>query len=386
MRRSLFYPLHNVLHHVHPVCECAPHGASAAYSSRTSAPCDALQISLSRRPPTNSTQSLLDDIIDSINKLGWKAVDAVEAGLSLAPPESLGVHIEATDPDAAKKEAAIKLEIESGAHKLETLLGSTIDKNFDKLEVIALRSILHVPDEPPLEGLADWIRLSHYEGLNFIRSEDAPSVEEVREQRKRVVEAQRLQRLLMAEEARNAQIIAKLRALRGLRQKEKKRADKTEAEAEVKVKEEELPYPVFAHLAEKGNLDQGGASMPLSTTTRFALSQMPALNSLQSELQPMEAALDIRKESGGSVEEGEESKTWRRERVEYIEKQKRRHFESRGLELEENGEVRDGEWQGGGRKLGKGEVEELERVVGLMGGEREGKEEEKDVVMADVSS
>ncbi len=32
------------------------------------------------------------------------------------------------------------------------------------------------------------------------------------------------------------------------------------------------------------------------------------------------------------------------------------------------GEVRDGEWQGEGRKLGKGEVEDLERVVDMVGG------------------
>ena len=234
---------------------------------------------------------------------------------------------------------------------------------------------MNVPEE-----LEDWIRLRHYEGLNFVRSEDAPSVEEVREQRKRVVEAQRLQRLLMVEEARNAQIIAKLRALRGLPQKPAKRPIKTEEE--VTVKEEELPYAVFKHLTDKGDLDQGGASMPLSATTRFALSQMPALDLLQADLQPMEKALKIKKESGW---DGEQNKSWRRERVEYIEKQKRRHLESRGVELEENGEVRDGEWQGGGRKLGKGEVEELERVVRLMGGERGGKEEEdKDEVMRDA--
>jgi kinetochore protein Mis12/MTW1 len=69
---------------------------------------------------------------------------------------------------------------------------------------------------------------------------------------------------------------------------------------------------------------------------------------------------------------GDEDKTWRRERLEFVEKEARRHLENvRGLELGEMGEVRDGEWQGGGRKLGKGEVEDLERVVGMAGG-REG--------------
>lgn len=230
------------------------------------------------------------------------------------------------------------------------------------------------------EGLEDWIRLRHYEGLNFVRAQDAPSVEEVREQRKRVVEAQRLQRLLMAEEAKNAAIISKLRALRGLPQKAAmKRSVKTEG-TEVLVKEEELPYPVFRHLQEKADLDRGGAEMPLSSTTRFVLSQMPALKGLEADLRPMEKALEIKREDG----EGE-TKSWRRERVEYIEKQTRRHLESRGLEMDENGEMRDGEWQGGGRKLNKGEVEELEAVVTLMGGEKDVKdEEEADEAMPDA--
>ena len=43
-------------------------------------------------------------------------------------------------------------------HKLETLLQSTVDKNFDKLEIFVLRNILSVDEE-----LAPWVQLSHYE-------------------------------------------------------------------------------------------------------------------------------------------------------------------------------------------------------------------------------
>lgn len=255
------------------------------------------------------------------------------------------------------------------------MLGSTIDKNFDKLEVVALRSIVSVP-----EGLDDWIRLGHYEGLDFTRREDAPSVEEVGEQRKRVMEAQRLQRLLMAEEAKNQAIIAKLRALRGLPQKSPRSSVKKESgEREVVVKKEDLPYPVFAHLAEKGDLASGGEKTPLSTTTRFALSQLPALKSLEAELRPMEKAL------GAGLPEGGEARTWRRERTEYIKKMTRRHLESTGVEMDDKGEIRDGDWQGGGRRLNKGEVEELEAVIGLMGGEKDVKdEEERDEEMKDA--
>ena len=51
-----------------------------------------------------------------------------------------------------------------------------------------------------------------------------------------------------------------------------------------------------------------------------------------------------------------------------MERETRRHLENvRGLELGEMGEVRDGEWQGEGRKLGKGEVEDLEKMVEMIG-------------------
>lgn len=48
-------------------------------------------------------------------------------------------------------------------HQLETLLEATVDKNFDKLEIFVLRSILSVPEE-----LVEWIRLGHYE-VSFLR-------------------------------------------------------------------------------------------------------------------------------------------------------------------------------------------------------------------------
>lgn len=49
-------------------------------------------------------------------------------------------------------------EIEEGLHQLETLLNSTVDKNFDKFEIYVLRNILSVPAD-----LVSWMRLGHYE-------------------------------------------------------------------------------------------------------------------------------------------------------------------------------------------------------------------------------
>lgn len=80
-------------------------------------------------------------------------------------------------------------------------------------------------------------------------------------------------------------------------------------------------------------------------------------------------ALKDGSKSDPNLVENEKEKSWRRQRVEYIESQSRRHLENvGGLELGRNGEVRDGEWQGEGRRLGKGEVVDLERVVAMMGG------------------
>jgi kinetochore protein Mis12/MTW1 len=70
-----------------------------------------------------------------------------------------------------------------------------------------------------------------------------------------------------------------------------------------------------------------------------------------------------------SAAEASSTKGWRRERVEYVETSARKHLENiRGLELGNNGNVRDGEWQGEGRTLAKGEVEGIEKVVTILSG------------------
>ncbi|KLU93218.1 Mis12 domain-containing protein [Magnaporthiopsis poae ATCC 64411] len=62
-------------------------------------------------------------------------------------------------------------------------------------------------------------------------------------------------------------------------------------------------------------------------------------------------------------------RAWRTERLGYVEGAARKHLENvRGLDLGPGGEVRDGEWQGEGRSLARGEVEGLEKVVAALGG------------------
>jgi kinetochore protein Mis12/MTW1 len=306
---------------------------------------------------TNISQALIDDIVNSINILAFKATEAVEKGLLSANPSNLGFKILTENTPEAQEAAAVisekaKHEIENGVHQLETLLEAKIDKNFDRLEIYALRNILSVPPE-----VRDWVRLSHYEGLDFKVDKDAPSAESIAMQMRKLRETQKLHSLLLSERAKNEATIASLRGLLSntVRKKEPEEGQET--------------YPAFAFLQNKGDLT-GDVSHPVTTTTSFALSQLPALKSLSENLGPRLRGL----ENGGGKEGlvGEEEKSFRRERLEFIEKETRRHMENvRGLELGEQGEVRDGEWQGEGRKLGKGEVDDLERVVGMVGGKED---------------
>lgn len=52
----------------------------------------------------------------------------------------------------------MRAEVEEGVHKLETLLSTNVDRNFDKFEIFALRNIFAVD-----EDLVPWIRLGHYQ-------------------------------------------------------------------------------------------------------------------------------------------------------------------------------------------------------------------------------
>jgi kinetochore protein Mis12/MTW1 len=110
--------------------------------------------------------TLIDDIINNVNELANKAVDAVEGGLLRANASNLGFASRAAaenrvpekDEDGNAIYPELRAEIEEGSHKLETLIEANIDKNFDKFEILALRGILSVPQE-----LVSWMRLTHYD-------------------------------------------------------------------------------------------------------------------------------------------------------------------------------------------------------------------------------
>lgn len=133
----------------------AAHGALAVYTAG--------KIKNAKTTPFRLTaaQSLIDDIINSVNNLVYQGISSLESGLSATPPDRLGFAPDpaacATSEDGPEFPEA-KQEIEEGLHKLETLLESTVDKNFDRFEIYVLRNILSVPQD-----LAGWIRLAHYE-------------------------------------------------------------------------------------------------------------------------------------------------------------------------------------------------------------------------------
>ncbi|KAI1074448.1 Mis12 protein-domain-containing protein [Whalleya microplaca] len=358
--------------------------------------------------------SLLDDIINSVNILAERALNSVEQGLLNAPPSALGFKPSKSQDDAPQPAEAAKDEIEAGTHQLETLLCASIDRNFDKFEIYVLRNLLCVRPA----DVRDWIRLAHYEGLDFSSSSTAtdsgdgggradangngtgnnkPSLDSINHLRRKLRESMRLNALLTAERARNERLLGELAALVGAgpesRVKKEKEANATpEQSASASTSQpqattttaeaQQHPPPTkspFAFLHNKGPLSSSGAANALSTNTAFTLSQMQALRALSTSLSniapdlapppgappsaPDSTSMDTDEDDSG----GSRKKSWRRERLEYVEGETRRHLEAvQGLELGRHGEVRDGEWQGPGRNLGRGEVEGLERVVAVL--------------------
>ncbi|KAI1467029.1 Mis12 protein-domain-containing protein [Daldinia caldariorum] len=368
--------------------------------------------------------SLIDDIINSVNVLAERALNSVEQGLLNAPPATIGFKPPKSSSRNAQKQQqqqqqdpaeAAKTEIESGTHQLETLLCASIDRNFDKFEIYVLRNILTV--RPP--DIRHWIRLSHYEGLDLAAaaaanpSDQVPSLDSINHLRRKLRESMRLNALLTAERARNEKLLAELQDIVGVSAAQVKSEKNTttttnttttmsspnsqaQSQSPARKNNNSNKSP-FAFLHRKGSLTAGGSEAPLSTTTAFTLSQMQALRALSTSLRTIapdlvssapppppttnasssSEAMDIDSEdrsgNGNGNGNGEKSKdgrkSWRRERLEYVEGATRRYLETvEGLELGRHGEVRDGEWQGAGRNLARDEVGGLEGVVGLLGG------------------
>ncbi|KAI9829957.1 MAG: hypothetical protein M1819_005929 [Sarea resinae] len=338
--------------------------------------------------------SLIDDIINSVNCLIYHAVSSVENGLSSTSPANLGFgssdpnNIPDTDGDGNVVYPEARQEVEDGVHQLETLFESAVDKDFDKLEIIALRSILSIP-----EDLVPWVRLQHYENLTFPTAPDAPTPESINLQRRKLRETQKLYTLLLQEQSRNAALIVQLRGLLAPPPDAPKNNSTSlsapklpnnlnsdaEASQGTSTKTPTLAF-LTAHPAARAlgvGETQGQAQSPLTTNSTFLLSQLPALRSLVNSLRPYLSSLITSSSSGtdpavrGAAGTQGAAARAHHERTLYIERQTRRHLErTQGLRLGEQGGVvgGGGEWTGGGRRVGPDEVAALERVVGGLAG------------------
>ncbi|EHK17700.1 uncharacterized protein TRIVIDRAFT_42852 [Trichoderma virens Gv29-8] len=315
--------------------------------------------------------SLLDDIINTVNVLADRALDSVERLLLSIPPKKLGFSKNHKRPDQGPEvtpEEAAKLEIENGTHQLETLLNASIDKNFDIFELYVMQNIITVrPQDQP------YMRLSHYNGLDFPDDDtaaaqqiDKPSPESITALRRRLHASQKLNVVLEAEKARNDALLKSLRSLLGVVPDATKRE---EQETSSNGESSGAAASPFTFLRDRGGLEESDGQQPITTTTEFTLSQLQALRALSGSLRKLLPGLEDASMTDAAAETSSASASWRQERAEYIESSSRKYLEMvAGLELGPEGEVRDGEWQGEGRGLSKGEVEGLEKVAAMLGG------------------
>lgn len=269
-----------------------------------------------------------------------------------------------------------------------------------------MRNILCVRPED-----RDWIRLGHYEGLDFSspspakgkegEKEQKPTMETVMHLRRRLQASQKLNVMLHAEKAKNAALLAEVRRLVGSSKQikperpspqQQQNGDNDTEMTDAPTDTTPQQKPPFGFLTQtSATLSTSDASTPLTTTTAFTLSQLDSLRSLSASLRSLLPALSQPtlptpdSEPEGDETQKKKKKPFRLQRLEYIETATRKHLEQvRGLELGVNGELRDGggaEWVGdvGSEVTGDGEerikrrrvereeVEALEGVLGSLG-------------------
>lgn len=116
--------------------------------------------------------TFVDDVINSVNEIMYKCTAALEKYL-ISKRDKLQVSLRDdsiilnNDNDNDNTEESNLDEIEVGTAKLETLLESSVDKNFDLFELYTLRNIFNIPSDLVEEG---WIKLDHYKHVRMINN------------------------------------------------------------------------------------------------------------------------------------------------------------------------------------------------------------------------
>lgn len=126
--------------------------------------------------------ALIDDVINAVNDIMYKCTQAMETYLNERQQKQMEKATEGDGEDEVMMEAAVGAqvgvpddEIQLGTAKLETLLESQVDKNFDKFELYALRNIFTIPSDLVEEG---WVRLMHHEGIEYLKNQDSQHLDQ----------------------------------------------------------------------------------------------------------------------------------------------------------------------------------------------------------------
>ncbi|KAL9035262.1 MAG: hypothetical protein Q9214_006667 [Letrouitia sp. 1 TL-2023] len=290
--------------------------------------------------------SIIDDIINTVNTIIYRAIEAIETGLFSISPRQLGFGVTKSSEDSTTSDAdeEAKAEIENGVHQLETLLESAVDRNFDKFEIYTLRNIFTVPDD-----LAPYIRLSHYEGLHLPLPPNAPTPESIVALRRKVHETKKLNRALRNIYAQNASLISQLTSLLSPTSSDPSASPQATPSLSFLTS-----HPAAASLglsfnspSSTSNAKQAG---PLSAQSQLLVTQLPALREAVAALRPKLRTLP---EKIGDVD----WESSREERRSYIEDRVRKVV---GKGVGENPP---------GPRMGLEEVRSLESLTANMGGE-----------------
>lgn len=199
--------------------------------------------------------------------------------------------------------------------------------------------------------------------MDFSPPPDAPTIESLNLQRRKLEETRKLHRALVHESKRNAALIAQLHALLPSASTSS-RQDAGDVQPEQASPFKFLTsHPVAQSLSIGSSGNNDNENQPLTTTTAFVTSQIPSLRALVEVLRPKLNSLATTPVFSDDHEGNKED-----ERALYIETQTRRHLTStRGLELDEQGAVKiGGDDEVGGKRMDMESVRGLEEVVGVL--------------------
>nr|POE86547.1 kinetochore-associated protein mtw1 [Quercus suber] len=296
--------------------------------------------------------TLLDDIINTVNELVFRAINAIEQGMSDISPEALGFKLPAGEASASAQIQRTVLhdlkqnEIDKGVIQLESLLNATVDKDFDKFEIYTLRNILAVGHAEDGD-LAKWVRLEHYKDVDIDTSRNSPTPEQVQLRRRKLQETRKLNSMLKQEEARNAAVLDQMRKLTGVGLETPAGAVRSDP-------------PPLAFLTSSPHTSQTPTSQPLTQDVQYALSQLPALRQLLSQLK---GSLQTSPNSGHTEENTDSTDVRRRE---YLDAQSKRAVAKRGIDTDLASKAVSG------RKIARDEVQALESIVQALDGGKSG--------------